>query len=229
MNTSVPARGPTRSEPHARTNAASIPAIAGTARFGARRNRIVSALKVLLPLVAAAIAGFTFAWPGAYDDSPKIALTFAETSSTDAVTPSMANARYVGMDADNRSFFVTADKATQDPTRPELIDMVEIRADMTLDNGVWMSVAASRGRYDHARETLQLAGPIDIFSNLGYEFHAETARVDLRNKIAASDAPVQGHGPFGTLRADRFRVMDRGRRLLFDDNVRMIVRPHGDG
>ncbi len=226
---SVSARGPTRPESHVRTATALMPAITGTERFGALHSRIVGTLKVLLPLVAAAIAGFTLAWPGVYNEPRGIALTFSETSSTDAVTPSMINARYVGMDADNRSFFVTADKATQDPARPDLIDMVDIHADMTLDNGVWMSVAASRGRYDRAHQTLQLAGPIDIFSDLGYEFHAETAHIDLRNKIAASDATVQGHGRFGTLRADRFRIMDQGRRLLFDDNVRMTIRPHGDG
>ena len=226
---SVSTRGPTRSEPHARMSTTLTSAIAETGRFGAHHSSIVNTLKVFLPLVATAIVGLTLAWPGAYDDSREITLTFAETDSTDAMTPSMSNARYVGMDVDNRPFFVTADKATQDPTRPELIDMIEIHADMTLDNGVWMSVAASRGRYDHAHQTLQLAGLIDIFSDLGYEFHAETAHIDLRNRTAASDAPIQGHGPFGTLRADRFRVMDRGRRLLFDDNVRMIIRPHGDG
>lgn len=230
MNASASAHGSTRSEPHTRTAATPTPAATGTKHPEARRHsRIMGTLRVLLPLAAVAIASFTLAWPGVYDEPRKVALHFAETSSTDAETPGMANIRYAGTDAENRSFFVTADRATQDPARPDLIDMVEIHADMTLDNGAWMSVAASHGRYDRARQTLRLAGPVDIFSDLGYELHAEVAHIDLGNRIAVSDAPVQGHGPFGTLRADRFRIMDGGRRLLFDDNVRMTIRPYGDG
>ena len=77
--------------------------------------------------------------------------------------------------------------------------------------------------------TLQLDGPINIFSDVGYEFHAETARVDLERSTAESDKPVHGHGPFGTLSADSFRLVDQGKRLLFKNNVRMTIRPQGDG
>ena len=141
----------------------------------------------------------------------------------------MANARYVGTDANNRPFLVTADEALQDPSKPDLIDMVALQADMTLDNGVWMSVMASGGRYDRARQTLYLAGPVHIFSDVGYEFHTNSARIDLQNNIAESDEPVKGHGPFGTLSADSFRVIDQGQRLLFRQNVRMVIQPHGGG
>ena len=229
MSTPVSPRGLVRSERHARTAAALAPSIAGTRSFGARYSRFVGTMKVLLPLTAAAIAGLILAWPGAYEDPQEIALTFAETNSTDAETPGMANARYVGTDANNRPFLVTADEALQDPGKPDLINMVALQADMTLDNGVWMSVMASSGRYDRAQKTLQLAGPVNIFSDAGYEFHAQSARIDLQNNIAESDEPVQGHGPFGTLSADSFRVIDQGQRLLFRKNVRMIIRSHEDG
>ncbi len=229
MSASLSARGPTRSERHARTAAAFAPVAAGTRRFGARHTRFVGAMKVFLPLVAAVIAGLLLAWPGVHEGPREIVLPFAETGATDAETPGMANARYIGTDADDRPFLVTANRAVQDPARPDLIDLVALQADMTLDNGAWMSVMASHGRYDRARQILRLVGTVSIFSDAGYEFHAETALIDLRNKLAESHAPVEGHGPFGTLRADRFRVVDRGRRLLFDDNVRMTIRPHGDG
>jgi lipopolysaccharide export system protein LptC len=229
MNTPVSTRGLVRSERHARTAAALVPSITGARRFGARYSRFVGTMKVLLPLTAAAIAGLILAWPGVHDEPQEIALTFAETNSTDAETPGMANARYVGTDANNRPFLVTADEALQDPGKPDLVDLVALQADMTLDNGVWMSVMASSGQYDRAQQTLQLAGPVNIFSDAGYEFHTESARIDLQNNIAESDQPVRGHGPFGTLSADSFRVIDQGQRLLFRKNVRMIIRPFGDG
>ena len=218
-----------RSRRRARTAAALTPSIAGARMFGARYSRFVGTMKILLPLTAAAIAGLVLAWPGSHDNPQEIALTFAETRSGEAETPGMVNARYVGTDANNRPFLVTADQALQGTGDPNLIEMVALQADMTLDNGVWMSVMASSGLYDRVQQTLKLAGPINIFSDIGYEFHAETARVDLQQNTAESDEPVRGHGPFGTLTADSFRVVDQGQRLLFRNNVRMTIRPHGDG
>lgn len=229
MSSWSPAHGMVHSERHARTAAALTPSVVGTQRFGAFYSRFVGTMKVILPLAAAAITGLILAWPAAHNDTQEIALTFAETNSTEAETPGMANARYVGTDANNRPFLVTANQAIQEPDSPDLIEMLALQADMTLDNGVWMSVVASSGHYDRAQQTLRLAGPVNIFSDIGYEFHAETARIDLRNSIAESDAPVQGHGPFGILRADSFRVIDQGKRLLFHDNVRMTIRPNRDG
>jgi lipopolysaccharide export system protein LptC len=226
MSSRSPAHGMVHSERHARTAEAFAPSIVGTQRLGAFYSRFVGTMKVILPLAAAAITGLILAWPAAHDDTQQIALTFAQTNSTEAETPGMQNARYVGTDANNRPFLVTANQASQEPGSPDLIEMLALQADMTLDNGVWMSVVASSGRYDRARQILQLAGPVNIFSDIGYEFHAVTARVDLKHNIAESDSPVQGHGPFGILRADGFRLVDQGKRLLFYDNVHMMVRPN---
>lgn len=222
--------GLARSERHARTAAALAPTLSGPRKFGAHYSRFVGTMKVVLPLAAAAIATLVLAWPGQEEDDPReIALTFAQSRSTEEGVPGMANARYVGTDANNRPFLVTANQALQDAGDPDVIEMVALQADMALDNGVWMSVMASSGLYDRGRQTLQLAGPVNIFSDIGYEFHAETARVDLNTNTAESDQPVQGHGPFGTLSADSFRVVDQGKRLIFRDNVRMTIQPQGDG
>ena len=229
MSTPISSRGLIQSERHARTAAALAPSVAGTRRFGTRYSRFVGTMKVVLPVTAAAIAALLLAWPAAYDDHQEFALTFANTNSTDVETLGMANARYVGTDANNRPFFVTADEALQNSSKPDLIDMVALQADMAFDNGVWMSVLASSGRYDRSRQTLHLAGPVNIFSDLGYEFHAESAHIDLQNNIAQSNEPVRGHGPLGTLSADSFRVDDQGQRLLFRKNVRMVIRSHEDG
>ena len=229
MTSHPPTHGIARSERRARTAAALTPSIVGTRRLGAFYSRFVGTMKVILPLVAAAITGLILAWPPAHDDTHEIALTFTKTNSSEAETPGMANARYVGTDANNRPFLVTASQATQEPSNPDLIGMSALQADMTLDNGVWMSVVASSGRYDRARQTLQLSGLVNIFSDIGYEFHTEAVNIDLQNSVAESDAPVQGHGPFGILRADSFTFINPDKRLLFHDYVRMTIRPNRDG
>ena len=93
-----------------------------------------------------------------------------------------------------------------------------------MEDGAWLTVIASGGVYHQGRQTLRLDGPVNIFSDLGYEFHAETAMIDLAAGGAKSDRPVYGQGPFGSVRADRMDVQQHGQRLLFDGNVTMIIR-----
>jgi lipopolysaccharide export system protein LptC len=190
-------------------------------------SRFVRTLKVLLPVAAAAIAVLVIAWPG-YDQVPsRMAFTFATTTEEATGQTGMANARFLGTDNERRPFMVTAARAVPDDTDPDRITMTSLQADMTLDDGAWMSLMAETGRYDRVRQVLDLGGPISIFSDAGYEFHARSAIVDLRAGTAESDEPVEGHGPFGALTADRFRILEQGNRLVFEQRVRMTLRPTG--
>jgi len=102
-----------------------------------------------------------------------------------------------------------------------------VEADMTLDDESWVTVIADRGEYDLGKQELLLSDRVDLFSDHGYEFHAKEARVHLDSGTATSDLPVQGQGPIGTLRADRFRLTGLGQRLRFEGDVRVVVRPSG--
>lgn len=215
-----------RSERKARRVAAFAPTSSGVRVFGASYSRFVGTMKIFLPLGAAAIAVLVLVWPGYESNESEIALTFAKSGAEEEI-PGMANARYVGINKNNQPFLVTASQAIQNKKNPDIIEMVTLQADMTLDNGRWMSVMASNGNYDRGRQVLKLEGPVNIFSDIGYEFHSDTVQVDLNSNTAKSVLPVQGHGPFGLLRADSFIVMDQGKRLVFYNNVRMTIQPEG--
>ena len=39
------------------------------------------------------------------------------------------------------------------------------------------------------------------------------------------DEPVRGQGPFGTLEAEGFRILDRGKRLVLSGKSRLVLYP----
>ncbi len=89
----------------------------------------------------------------------------------------------------------------------------------------WLSLTASQGRYNSETQMLDLTQKIDIFTTWGYEMHGEQATVDFERGTLVSESEVQGHGPFGTLRADRMSADHATQVLRFDGNVKMLILP----
>ena len=60
---------------------------------------------------------------------------------------------------------------------------------------------------------LKLTGDIAVYSDSGYELHTEKVDIDLKKGLFHGPGTVTGHGPFGTMRADRFDV-DHNKQLM---------------
>lgn len=188
-----------------------------------RYTRFVGMMKLLLPMVGLGLIVAVLAWPNGQEDR-----IFQIPWSTDDVAAErlvMVNPRYIGTDSAQRPFTVTADSATQDPNDQRKVTLSALQADMTMKDGAWLTVIASGGVYHQGQQTLRLEGPVNIFSDLGYEFHAKEALIDLAAGGAISEQPVYGQGPFGSVRSDRLTVHQHGQRLIFDGNVTMVIRP----
>ncbi|MDP6344619.1 MAG: LPS export ABC transporter periplasmic protein LptC [Alphaproteobacteria bacterium] len=199
------------------------------AGVGQRYSRFVGMMRLVLPLVALGLVVIVIAWPNGLDRDDGFQISFADMRPGEAGELTMLRPRYLGTDSRNRPFVVTADRATQDPDDQRLITLRQLQADMTTAGGGWFTVLAEAGVYHQQRQQLHLQGPINIFSDSGYEFHAQAVDIDLIKGRAVSDQPVRGQGPFGTLRADRLVIEDQGGRMQFQGNVKMRIAAPGRG
>lgn len=193
-------------------------------QLGLRYTRFVGMMKLLLPMIGLGLIVAVLAWPSSHDkDVFQIPISLSHDGDADRLV--MLNPRYIGTDSEQRPFTVTADTATQDPDDQRRVTLKTLQADMTMKDGAWLTMIASGGVYHQGRQTLRLDGPVNIFSDLGYEFHAKEAMIDLAAGGAESAQPVYGQGPFGSVRSDRMTVSEHGQRLVFEGNVTMIIRP----
>ncbi|MCH8181849.1 MAG: LPS export ABC transporter periplasmic protein LptC [Proteobacteria bacterium] len=191
------------------------------ARMSPLYSRFVGAMKILLPLTAAALIGLVVAWPDESKEASGFRLSFANTIPGDPGAPGMSEARYIGTDANNQPFVITADMVTPDIKNPNRFLLSTLQADITFDNGAWMSLTAPSGIYDREKQFLQLTGKVDIFSDRGFELHTTGVRVDLARSMAEGDQPVQATGPLGVLEANGFRIVQRDERLFFTGGVKL--------
>ncbi len=195
-----------------------------TLRNAARYTSFVQAAKVMLPVSAFAIVAAMLVFAFVYESDDRLTVSFSNVQQIDNDLR-MVNPRFSGVDAARRPFLVTANAAVQDPANPRAVSLEALQADMTLSPTSWVSVNADRGLLDTEAETLVLEGSIDVYSDTGYEFHLERATINLASRAVVTDSPVEGQGPLGTLRADRFMAEDAGQNLRFDGNVRMRIFP----
>ena len=202
---------------------------AATVGAGLRRyGRFVGLAKWLLLAVAMLVVLVVLSWPGNFTDRGGFQLDFANLPGVVDGSLTMMSPRYSGSDEAGRPYVVTAEQAQQDETDPGRVTMKALQADMTMSDGTWLSLSAERGHYDQKAQSLVLEGPIDVFSDRGYEFHGTGAEIDLGAGRAVTTQPVQGHGPFGELRANRLTVRERGDVLLFEGQVRTRLLPPKD-
>jgi lipopolysaccharide export system protein LptC len=201
--------------------------VRATIRQTERYSRFVTIMKRALPLAAAALlaAVLVYALQPRQESSRHVAMTFQRLGIVNDDL-AMMMPRLTGTDDEGDPYVVTADEAIQDRHDSKRATLKNVQGDVTLKDGSWISTLAPGGLLDARNRHLTLGGAIAVYSDSGYELHTTAANVDMRTAVITGNRPVNGQGPLGIFRADRFRVDRRARLVFLYGNVRMIVPNH---
>lgn len=198
-----------------------------TGRPGGGYSRFANAMRFALPAVAAAIMVVVVAWPQLVEQPKRFSLGVSKVTINDSGGQQIVNARFTGTDRDDQPFTITADTASQPVKNPGIVDLAFPKADLAQKDGSWIALSAETGLYNKKSQVLDLKGGVNLFHDAGYELHTATARVELDRGVASGADPVSGQGPFGTLNSGGFRILDRGKRLIFTGKSRLVLYPAG--
>lgn len=135
----------------------------------------------------------------------------------------MEQPRLSGFTSDARAYELMATAAAQDLTKPDIVELRDIRAKVQMQDQSLMELTALNGLYDTKGETLKLSHNIVIVSSTGYEGRLSEAMVDIRKGNVHSDQPVQVKMLQGTLNADRLEITNSGELVRFLGNVDMLL------
>jgi lipopolysaccharide export system protein LptC len=194
-----------------------------------RYTSLISLLKLLLPSIAAVLIILVAIWPQIQPRTAALPLAAISISQEELESLAMINARYIGLDNGSQPYTVTADIATQVGPKSDLIQLQSPTADITLENGTWIALTAESGDYRQKEQTIELEGDVNLFHDAGYEFHSESAFIDLADGSAFGFEPVTGQGPFGAVSSIGFQVLDQGERIVFTGPARLVLFPGSRG
>jgi lipopolysaccharide export system protein LptC len=189
-------------------------------RAAARHSRRVRLLRVGLP-VAAVLGCLALAVVSWFN--PLRMLSRLPISVGDVIVSGtkikMENPKLSGFTRDQRRYDVTAGAASQDLTRPGVIELHEISALLEMQEKTTMKLVAQDGLFDSKQERLTLIRDIVVTSSKGDEGYFEEAVIDTKNGNVVSEKPVRLKMLNGTVKGNRFELTNSGDVIRFDNGV----------
>jgi lipopolysaccharide export system protein LptC len=140
----------------------------------------------------------------------------------------MAAPRLAGFTRDARAYDVSARAASQDLTKPDMLELQDIRAKFDMENQSQVELTAVDGLYNRKTEQLTLLNKILLTTTSGYEARLTQAVVDVKSGTVKSQNPVEVKLLNGTLNANRLEVDDKGESIRFEGGVSMVLILEGD-
>jgi lipopolysaccharide export system protein LptC len=140
----------------------------------------------------------------------------------------MQQPKMSGYTADSRPYQFTAKTAEQDITKPDLMELHQIEANVKMQDDSTVNVVSNSGLYDVKSEMLTLNEAVQLISSTGYEVRLNQAVIDVHKGNVVSEQPVWVKLTNGEINAKRMEVIDGGNVIRFSGGVKTIFVPSQD-
>ena len=191
-------------------------------------SRWVGILKIVLPLIAVGLLSTVFLVQK--EDTFEGGLVFSKIDMAtlgDGLT--ISNPRFSGITTGGDTFTLAAARAIPDSSKPKVVEMTELAADLSYADGTIVNATAAQGIARIPEQKLDLNGGFEALSNNDYTFRSTGGQLDLRSGDFESFGTVRMTGPGQVLEAGRLRIATDaadGRRLFhFENGVHLTYTP----
>ncbi|MPZ58266.1 MAG: LPS export ABC transporter periplasmic protein LptC [Rhizobiales bacterium] len=140
----------------------------------------------------------------------------------------MEQPRLSGFTRDARPYDLSARSAAQDIAKPELIELIELRAKIQMHDRSQVDVSAATGLFNTKAEVLTLEDNILVKSSTGYEGRLSQAVINTRTGDIVSEKPVALKMLNGTVNANAMEIEQAGEVVRFNGGVAMQLMPNKD-
>lgn len=193
-------------------------------------TRVVTWLKVLLPLAALAILSTLFLL--ADQINPDDALPFAEVDVEElAREPRMTLPSYAGTTSDGAALNLTAEAALPG-TADRPARALNVRMELATPDGATTDLRAASAVIDADGGKLFLSGGVSLTTSQGYSLETLEIVADLDRSGLETVSGVQARAPAGTLTADSMVLRQDNQTpttylMVFKGGVRLVYLPGG--
>ncbi len=192
-------------------------------------SRVVSWLKILLPLLALAILSTMFLVARKVD--PAQDLPFADVDVDElAREQRIGQPNYSSVTEDGSAISISAESAQPDADDPDRLSGTAVNAGIDLPQGGRIDIVAQAMRVDNAAGVAVLQGGVEIATSDNLTLRTDAIEVALDATRVESQVQTVVTAPEATLTAGRFRLTGQGNAahpyvLVFKDGVKLIYDP----
>jgi lipopolysaccharide export system protein LptC len=195
----------------------------------AKHSRRVRFLRVAVPAVIVTALGLT--WLVSWLDPLKVMAKLPVDIGSMVISGTkitMAAPKLSGYTRDQRWYELNADAAAQDITKPDFVELSQVRAKVEAEDKSTMFLSAKDGTFDRKTNILTLNNNIKLKSSAGYEVRLNEAVVDTASGEIVSNKPVEVESQQGTITSERLEVLKSGEVVRFTGNVIMNLTAQPD-
>jgi lipopolysaccharide export system protein LptC len=189
-------------------------------RVAGRHSIVVRVVRIGLPI--AVVVGLTALVLNTYFQPMQMFEKLPSVSGKLAVQGSkitMELPRIAGFTRDSRAYELNAETAVQDITKPDIVELQNLRAKMELQDKDVVQVTANSGTYNTKADKIVLRDQIIVTSQQGYKAVLREAAVEMKKGNVVSDQPVEITLPSGMLKANRLEILESGGVIRFERGV----------
>ncbi|WP_412050944.1 MULTISPECIES: LPS export ABC transporter periplasmic protein LptC [unclassified Hoeflea] len=186
-------------------------------------SRRVRILKILLPLASALVvlAFIAVSWvDGLVPEGVEIESVKVRDGKLVMQSPVMS-----GQTSDGRPYRIQALRAIQDLATPNVVLLEEIVADLPAADGKNATLEAISGSYDRTAQKLRFDQPFTVTDESGFSAQMNSASIDMGSNEMSTSDPVSIRSGEASVVAQSMNIQDNGRVIVFEDKVRMTIKP----
>lgn len=134
----------------------------------------------------------------------------------------MESPKLTGFTRDSRPYELNARSAAQDITKPDVVELRDLRAKLETQDRSPINITAVDGIYNRKSGILKLSRDI-VLSTPSYQVDLNEAVIDTAANTVVSDQPVKVKMLQGTVDSKRLEVLGGGEVVRFVGDVKMIL------
>jgi lipopolysaccharide export system protein LptC len=197
-------------------------------RAALRHSRFVRLLRVAIP--TAVVLGTVTIVLSAYVLNPWRMLKLPGSIGglvVSGTTITMQQPRMAGYTQDRRPYVVTARAAAQDITKPETVQLQELRATIEFKDAGQFELTADKGLFESKEDRLTLQSNVRV-NSANYQAKLREAVINVRTNNMVSEKPVEVTMRQGVINANRLEVTNSGDVIRFEGGVTMVLVPESE-
>lgn len=191
-----------------------------TVRSAGRHSRMVRVVRVALPVaVVLGLGAFVLV---SYFDPVNALAKLPSISGKPGIQGSkitMELPRIAGISRDSRSYQITAETAVQDITKPDQLELQNLRAEIEMADADVLVVTAKSGTYNTKIDKVTLREHVVFTTAQGYNAKMRQAVIDMKKGTLESDQAVDFKMPSGRVVSNGIEIENSGEVIRFTRGV----------
>ena len=135
----------------------------------------------------------------------------------------LENAKLIGNDRNNKPYVITAKSSYKNSLDENLIHLIKVDADMSLNNNNWMLINTNYATFNIFEKTIVTKEKVFVFYDDGTKLESSGLNYNVESGIGFGSSGVKMFGKWGIIKANSFSFDTSDHMIKFYDKPKLII------